>query len=1055
MKIIRLFTILLLLAGLGHLGHTVVAPTSTTGSTGAAVVSPMSIEKPSAGLRWMIALNGIFPSGGSSVFEEAYFGEIRLFAAGAPYINNNEWTECAGQLLPIAQNQALFALLGTTFGGNGTTNFALPDLRGRTPIGAGQGPGLPSYQVGQTGGSNTLTLNASNLPSHSHTISGGSTDATGSGVAVDNMPPYLALYPFIVDGGPYYDMGTIRWTAFSFAASVPGLRCEGQLVPVAQNSALFTILGTTYGGNGTSNFGIPDLRGRMMVGAGTGPGLNAVALGERGGQVQRTIGVAELPAHTHTYSGGTTGSTGSGSAAAGRAPYLGLTTGVALSGLFGDSSDIPAIAEVRFHAGTAQFFSFDRNSTYWPCDGSSHAITLADTLFEFYGVVVGSTWGGDGSTTVGVPDLRGRSPFGIGTGPGLGPIVLAALSGSDMIAGMTPAMMPAHTHTYIGAPADAEAPNISGSFSPQSIVAGTPLPDYVVQAVTSDNVGVVSVTQVPAPGTPTSVGSVSVSITARDAANNTATTSFSVTVTPADPVTTLLASKGGAVPNAGTDARIQGGALWTTFGVPSVNGAGQVAFLASWKAPAAGVVPAQSGTGIFVNNALVVKKGAPVPGIAGAVFSAFKEPLLGPDGSVAFVATLANAPATTGAVLPTSNVAIFLDADGAGPNAAVLIARKGGIATGTTVWSAFTSVSLGVNAVAFTGTLVSKTAGVSPGPGGATTLSDSGLWVYDRTTSTMALALREGDALLGSTVKIIGALAAHAGSAGQGRGLANDGTQDYTVVRVTLGDNRQTVGYIGQDATGAFTRTAGGDAEDYGAGAKWLSFGLPTQNTVSTAMAFLGTVKAGTGSATSANNVAIFAEDDVDYIAARIVAKGDVSPGCAGIFSAFKDPVNASNRGVAFLGTMKTVPGITAANNDGVWHSDDTHGLTLVAREGSLAAEAGGGVWKAFTSLALPEGRGPLFVASMHSKIGTTSPGPGGITTANDVGLWARDSFGNPRLLLQEGDAIGASTVKTFVVLSSVTGSPAQTRSFNNGGSVVVKATDMLGAQHLLHIAVP
>ena len=65
------------------------------------------------------------------------------------------------------------------------------------------------------------------------------------------------------------------------------------------------------------------------------------------------------------------------------------------------------------------------------------------------------------------------------------------------------------------------------------------------------------------------------------------------------------------------------------------------------------------------------------------------------------------------------------------------------------------------------------------------------------------------------------------------------------------------------------------------------------------------------------------------------------------------------------------------------------------------------------------------------------------------------DSTGALRLLLQEGDAIGTSTVKTFVVLSSVVGSPAQTRSFNSGGSVVVKATDALGAQHLLQIAVP
>ena len=227
----------------------------------------------------------------------------------------------------------------------------------------------------------------------------------------------------------------------------------------------------------------------------------------------------------------------------------------------------------------------------------------------------------------------------------------------------------------------------------------------------------------------------------------------------------------------------------------------------------------------------------------------------------------------------------------------------------------------------------------------------------------------------------------------------------------------------------------------------WQNFGLPTQNGVNNGLAFIGTVRAGTGSATSANNVAIFAEDDQDYPeAARIVTKGDAAPGCAGIFSSFKDPVNASNRSVAFIGAMKTFPGVTtAANNDGIWWNSPG-GFALVAREGAQPAEGPDGAqWKAFTSLALPEGRGPLFVA----KLG------GAVTTANDVGLWATDSFGALRLLLREGDAIGSSTVKSFVVLSSVTGSPAQTRSFNNGGSVIVKATDALGAQHLLHIAVP
>ena len=78
------------------------------------------------------------------------------------------WALCEGQLLSIAQNQALFSLLGTTYGGDGRTTFALPDLRGRVPVGAGNGPGLSTYRMGQKGGVETVVLNTLQIPSHSH-----------------------------------------------------------------------------------------------------------------------------------------------------------------------------------------------------------------------------------------------------------------------------------------------------------------------------------------------------------------------------------------------------------------------------------------------------------------------------------------------------------------------------------------------------------------------------------------------------------------------------------------------------------------------------------------------------------------------------------------------------------------------------------------------------------------------------------------------------------------------------------------------------------------------
>jgi microcystin-dependent protein len=88
------------------------------------------------------------------------------------------WAFCAGQIMPISQNTALFSLLGTTYGGNGTTTFALPDLRGRVPIGQGQGPGLSDYVLGQVDGAENLSLSVGQLPSHTHAITLGSLAAT-------------------------------------------------------------------------------------------------------------------------------------------------------------------------------------------------------------------------------------------------------------------------------------------------------------------------------------------------------------------------------------------------------------------------------------------------------------------------------------------------------------------------------------------------------------------------------------------------------------------------------------------------------------------------------------------------------------------------------------------------------------------------------------------------------------------------------------------------------------------------------------------------------------
>ena len=98
---------------------------------------------------------------------EPFIAEIKIFAGTfAP----RTWAFCNGQLLPIAQNTALFSLVGTTYGGDGRTTFGLPNLQGRAPMHPGHGPGLTSRRLGESGGGQTATLTEAQLPSHTHTM---------------------------------------------------------------------------------------------------------------------------------------------------------------------------------------------------------------------------------------------------------------------------------------------------------------------------------------------------------------------------------------------------------------------------------------------------------------------------------------------------------------------------------------------------------------------------------------------------------------------------------------------------------------------------------------------------------------------------------------------------------------------------------------------------------------------------------------------------------------------------------------------------------------------
>jgi len=145
------------------------SPINETGATGGGQAH--GNMHPYLGLNAIIALQGIYPSMGgeppSSPGGEPFIGEICWVAFHFAPIG---WASCDGQLLAISANPALFSLLGTTYGGDGYTTFALPDLRGRSPLHKGSGPGLTYRVMGEKGGVETVTITTNEMPSHTHPI---------------------------------------------------------------------------------------------------------------------------------------------------------------------------------------------------------------------------------------------------------------------------------------------------------------------------------------------------------------------------------------------------------------------------------------------------------------------------------------------------------------------------------------------------------------------------------------------------------------------------------------------------------------------------------------------------------------------------------------------------------------------------------------------------------------------------------------------------------------------------------------------------------------------
>ncbi|MCF7847436.1 MAG: tail fiber protein [Kiritimatiellales bacterium] len=454
-----------------HYNALISAPSVQTSSDPAEGGSSHNNMQPWQAINYLVALKGELP--GAANCSNTMMSEIAMFAGNfAPA----GWALADGQLLNIVENAYLFSIIGTTYGGDGTTTFALPDLRGRAAIHTGSGLGLSSRMIGQKTGQENVTLTEAQLPSHLHTLppSADNTDLTGDGQPHNNMQPVLVTTytiaidsdtfasPFEISGnGPTF-LGEIRCFAGVVAPSGTA-KLDGQLLPTLLNADLFSILGTTYGGDGQTTFALPDLRGRMPVGCGQGSGLSNVIRGDMFGAETIALSAAQMPAHSHTWTDSsglqTSGVSGNNEPHSNMQPSTGLNYIIALTGTVpsshGTDLDEHFMGEVVLFAG-------DFSPEGWAfADGRLLAISSYPALYS----LLGTTYGGDNRTTFALPDLRSRTAIQAGQGSELSNRGLGARSGAES-ATLTMNDIPAHIHTHSDpfTPVHYVSPNGEGHF---------------------------------------------------------------------------------------------------------------------------------------------------------------------------------------------------------------------------------------------------------------------------------------------------------------------------------------------------------------------------------------------------------------------------------------------------------------------------------------------------------------------------------------------------------------------------------------------------------------
>jgi hypothetical protein len=518
-------------------------------------------------------------------------------------------------------------------------------------------------------------------------------------------------------------------------------------------------------------------------------------------------------------------------------------------------------------------------------------------------------------------------------------------------------------------------------------------------------------------------------------------------------VTTLLRAVGGDVPGAGeVGSGVPADAKWTSFGIPAVNEAGDIAFVGEWTSTSG------DGGGVFVNDKVVATENGAATDwfgnpISGVTFTGFAEPALGITGRVVFLATLQGL-----AVSKANNIGIWTSPKDGGVR---LVARQGIKATGNGAADALTgspamsvhpddslagasfkkllSYSVGKDEIIFVGQL-------SPRTGLVSGESDVGAWVDY--ANNRFLGLRENDLFGESRVKQF-----LWNPKATGRLHMADGTGEYSTFSIVLTSPRQSA-LLRRNHSNLFSIfiSSGAPVDALSSipkapGVFWKDFSTPDFSSTGMNYGFRARLSGG------GINTGIFLNCGTGPLTLAL-ADGIEAPDSGGArFASFRDPAIGEINCFAVHATLAG-DGVKSPNQSAIyWHNQGT--LTLLARQSEVAPGTGGAVFKRFSALCYNANVGPLFLADLQiPKRGSSNPG--NVRSANDKGLWAIDSTGTLRLAVREGDSIEGRTIASFTALHS----PKKTqrthlRSFNANRMIVYLATFTDGTTGIVQAALP